>query len=107
MYLTILLQSSAQAAPGGSSAAMWIMLLLIMVVMWIFMIVPQRKQQKADEKYRSELKKGDKVVTIGGIHGTIAEEVDKNDSTILMKIDGDVKMRVEKNAIQRQGVASK
>jgi len=106
MYLTILLQSSAQAAPGGSSAAMWIMLLLIMVVMWIFMIVPQRKQQKADEKYRSELKKGDKIVTIGGIHGTV-DEVDDTNNTILMKIDGDVKMRVEKNAIQRQGVASK
>ena len=75
---------------------MWIMLLLIFVVMWFFMIRPQRKQQKELEKFRNELKKGDKVVTAGGIYGTVAEIQER---TVLLKVDGDVKLRVDKNSL--------
>ena len=74
------------------------MMILIFVVMWIFMIRPQRKQQKEMEKFRSELKKGDKVVTAGGIYGTIAEIDEK---TVLIKVDGEVKLRVDKSSIVR------
>jgi len=98
--LTVLLQTTggAAAAPQGSSASMWIMLLLIFVVMWFFMIRPQRKQQKELEKFRSGLKKGDKVVTVGGIHGVI-DEVKDNESTVLLRVDGEVKLRVEKSSL--------
>lgn len=81
---------------------MWIMIILIFVVMWAFMIRPQRKQQKELEKFRSELKKGDKVVTAGGIYGTVDEVTEK---TVLMKVDGDVKIRVDKNSIARDYTA--
>lgn len=74
------------------------MIILFFVVMWLFMIRPQRKQQKALEKFRNELKKGDKVVTAGGIFGTVAEI---NDRTVLIKVDGEVKLRVDKNSILR------
>ena len=77
---------------------MWIMLILIFVVMWLFMIRPQRKQQKELEKFRSELKRGDKVVTAGGIFGTVDEIKDKS---VLIKVDGEVKLRVDKNSIMR------
>lgn len=77
---------------------MWIMLLLIFVVMWFFMIRPQRKQQKELEKFRNELKKGDKIVTVGGIFGTVAEVSEK---TVLIKVDGETKLRVDKNSIVR------
>lgn len=77
---------------------MWIMLILIFAVMWLFMIRPQRKQQKELEKFRSELKKGDKVITAGGIYGTVAEI---QDHTVLIKVDGDVKIRVDKTSIMR------
>lgn len=89
-----------QAAPAqqGGGASMWIMLILIFVVMWLFMIRPQRKQQKELEKFRSELKKGDKVITAGGIYGTIAEI---QDTTVLIKVDGEVKIRVDKTSIMR------
>ena len=63
--LTLVLQT--QPAPHGAGWSMWIMLALIFVIMWFFMIRPQRKQQKELEKFRNALKKGDKVVTIGGI----------------------------------------
>lgn len=76
--------------------SMWIMLALIFVVMWLFMIRPQRKQQKELEAFRAALKKGDKVVTVGGIFGTVDEIKDKS---VLIKVDGDVKLRVDKNSL--------
>ena len=75
---------------------MWIMLALIFVVMWFFMIRPQRKQQKELESFRNALKKGDKVVTIGGIFGTVCEI--KEDS-VLIEVDNNVKIRVSKQAL--------
>ena len=103
--LTTLLQAAAPAAGAagqqqGGGWTMWIMLILIFVVMWLFMIRPQRKQQKEMEQFRSGLKKGDKVVTAGGIFGTIAE-TDPNSPTVLLKVDGDVKLRVAKASLQR------
>ena len=75
---------------------MWIMLALIFVVMWFFMIRPQRKQQKELQNFRDGLKKGDKVVTIGGIYGTVDEI---KEGTVLINVDKDVKIRVSKNAL--------
>ena len=75
---------------------MWIMLILILVVMWLFMIRPQRKQQKELQKFREGLKKGDKVVTIGGIYGTVVEVKEK---TLLLEVDSNVKIRVDKNSV--------
>lgn len=98
MYLTMLLQSAAASgnATGGGNMSFLIMMVLIFVVMWLFMIRPQRKQQKEIEKFRKELKKGDKVVTAGGIYGTIASIEER---TVLLKVDGDVKIRVDKASL--------
>ena len=98
--LAIALQAAkpAAGAAGASQGSFWIMIILVFVVMWLFMIRPQRKQQKELEKFRNELKKGDKVVTAGGIYGTVAEIQDR---TVLIKVDGEVKLRVDKNSLQR------
>lgn len=85
----------AAAQPGGGWS-MWVMLILIIVVMWFFMIRPQRKQQKELQKFRDGLKKGDKIVTIGGIYGTVAEIKEK---TLLIEIDSNVKIKVDKNSV--------
>ncbi len=87
-----------QAAPAaqGSQWSMWIMLALIFVVMWFFMIRPQRKQQKELQNFRDSLKKGDKVVTIGGIYGTVTEI---KEGSVLIEVDNNVKIRVSKQAI--------
>ena len=74
------------------------MILLLFGVMYFFMIRPQRKQQKELEAFRSSLKKGDKVVTTGGIYGVVDEITDR---TVLIKVDGDVKLRMDKNSIIR------
>jgi preprotein translocase subunit YajC len=80
----------------GGGMSMWIMLALIFGVMWFFMIRPQGKQQKEPQKFRDGLKKGDKVVTIGGIYGTITES---KDASVLVEVDNGVKIRVSKQAL--------
>ncbi len=90
------LLQAAPAAQQGGGLSMWIMLLLIFVVMWFFMIRPQRKQQKELQNFRDGLKKGDKVVTVGGIYGTVYEI---KEAYILMEVDNNVKIRVSKQAI--------
>ena len=89
------LQAAAPAAQG-SSWSMWIMLALIFVVMWFFMIRPQKKQQKELQNFRDGLKKGDKVVTIGGIYGTVCEI---KENSVLIEVDNNVKIRVSKQAL--------
>ena len=74
------------------------MMVLIFAVMWLFMIRPQRKQQKELEKFRNELKKGDDVITAGGILGKVAEITETD---VLIKVDGEVKLRVNKNFINK------
>ena len=95
MNMFTILQA-AQTAQQGGGWSMWIMLALIFVVMWFFMIRPQKKQQKELENFRNSLQKGDKVVTIGGIFGTVAEI--KEDS-VLIEVDNGVKIRVSKQAL--------
>ena len=97
LYIALQAQGAAQGQAGGGMG-FWIMIILMFVVMWLFMIRPQRKQQKELEAFRNALKKGDKVVTAGGIYGTVADIQEK---TVLIKVDGDVKLRVDKNSIQK------
>ena len=95
LFIPLQAQASGQAAAGGSSMSFFLMLILLFAVMYFFMIRPQRKQQKELEAFRSGLKKGDKVVTTGGIYGTVDEVSDR---TVLIKVDGDVKLRMDKNS---------
>lgn len=94
LFTILQAQASAQGAQGGAS--FWIMIILLFGIMWLFMIRPQRKQQKELEKFRSELKKGDKVVTAGGIYGTIDEVKEKY---VLLAVDANAKIRVDKSSI--------
>ena len=73
-----------------------IMLVLILVVFYFFMIRPQMKKQKELNNYRKDLKRGDKVITTGGIYGRVYEV---KENTITMEVGGDVKLKVDKNAV--------
>jgi preprotein translocase subunit YajC len=77
---------------GGSNI---IMLVLMVVVFYFFMIRPQMKKQKELKKFRENLAVGDKVVTIGGVHGKILEIAE---STVLISSEG-TKIRFDKSAI--------
>lgn len=98
LTFTLLQAAPARQAPAGGGSMFWVMIIAMFVIMWFFMIRPQRKQQKELEKFRNSLKRGDKVVTAGGIYGTVDEIKDR---TVLIKVDGDVKLRVDKNSLVR------
>jgi preprotein translocase subunit YajC len=70
----------------------------MVVVGYLFFIRPQTKKAKDDRKFREELKKGDKIVTIGGIHGRVAEV---KESTIMLDVGEGKKLKIEKAAVSR------
>ncbi len=78
---------------GGANQL--IMIVLMIGVFYFFMIRPQMKKQKELKKFREGLKAGDKIVTIGGIHGKILEIAD---TTVLIQSEG-TKLRLEKSAV--------
>ena len=94
----------SQAVPdvtGGGGSTSLIFFGLIFVVMYFFMIRPQVKKQKKENKFRSELQKGDQVITIGGIHGKVIEV---KDTTVILENHG-IKMKIEKTAIAMNQVS--
>jgi preprotein translocase subunit YajC len=90
----LLLQESQ--AQGGGNMTVFIMILLMFVVMYFFMIRPQQKKQKQLKEMRKLLGKGDKIITQGGIFGTIVEV---KDEYFLVEIDNNVKIRVVKDLV--------
>jgi len=87
-----------QGGQGGQQSGWWsfLPLLLIVVVFYFFFIRPQMKRSKDQKKFRESLQKGQKVITIGGIHGRIVEI---QDTTVTIEVENQVRLRVEKSAI--------
>ena len=69
---------------------------LMILVLWLFMWRPESKRRKEMQKFREGLKKGDKVITAGGIYGTVKEIKER---TLLIEVDGNVTLRVDKNLV--------
>jgi preprotein translocase subunit YajC len=87
-----------QAEGAGSTGILGQVFLFgsIILIMYFFMIRPQQKKQKDAKNFVSEIKKGDSVVTIGGIHGKVfSVEAD----TILLELEKGLKIKVEKSAV--------
>ncbi|UII22389.1 preprotein translocase subunit YajC [Fulvivirga ligni] len=92
MLKTVLLQAS------GSGGGMQSMILFggVALVFYFFMIRPQQKKQKDQKKFIQEIKRGDQVVTIGGIHGKVLSADDDN---VVLEIDKGVKITILKSSI--------
>ena len=93
MLNNILLQASADPMGGMSSI---IMIVALIAIFYFFMIRPQSQKQKKINEFRNNLKKGDKVMTAGGIYGRIREI---NDTYALLEIDNNVTIKIDKNSI--------
>jgi len=91
MY-SILLEAQAESNPY----AMPIMMVAMFGILYFFMIRPQQKKQKEQKKFGEEIKKGDYVVTIGGVHGHVAEV---EDDTIILEAERGARIRFSKSAI--------
>lgn len=90
----ILMMGGGDEKGGGASSL--IFLALIIVVFYFFMIRPQVKKTKEQKKFREAIKKGDQIITIGGIHGKI---VDVQELTFTIETEGGSKFKIEKSAV--------
>ena len=88
-----------QAASGSGNWSFMIMLGLMFVIMYFFMIRPQQKKAKDQKKFIEEVKKGDYVVTIGGMHGRVAE---MEGDTFILEAEKGARMRYSKTAISME-----
>ena len=92
-----LLQGAASAATGSQSMLMTVLpFVLIIAIFYFFIIRPQNKKQKEAEQMRNALSKGDKVVTIGGVHGTVASV---KESTVIIKVEDGARIEFDRSAI--------
>ncbi len=88
---------------GGGGPEQLIFLVLILVVFYFFMIRPQMKKAKEQKKFRESIGKGDRIVTVGGIHGKI---IDVEEKTFIVEVLDQTRLRVEKTAVSMENTAT-
>jgi preprotein translocase subunit YajC len=89
------------APAGGGLLGLFLPFLLVFIVFYFFIIRPQKRREENRKTMISAVKKGDRIVTIGGIHATVLRV---EDSSVLAEVDANVKLRIDKNAIASVGV---
>ena len=87
---------AAAAQPAGGGWSVWIMILAMIAIMYFFMWRPESKRRKQMEAFRNGLKKGDKIITAGGIYGTVKEVETKS---LLIEVDSNVTLRIAKDMV--------
>ncbi len=100
-HLNVLLM--APSGGEGSGFATLMPLLIIIVIFYFFFIRPQIKKNKDLRKFREALKKGDKIITIGGIHGKIIET---GDTWFIIEVEGQNRLKVERSAVAMNTVSA-
>ena len=83
-------------ADPANPLTMFLPLILIFIVFYFFIIRPQKKKEDTRKSMIESVSKGDKIVTIGGVHGTVTQV---DDTSVLAQVDSNTKLRIEKNAI--------
>ena len=102
--LAVLLMAPSGDPNSSGGSFQFIMLGAIMLVFWLFMIRPQAKKAKEQKKFLENLGKGDRIVTIAGIHGTINRVND--DNTFQLEVSPGMYMKIEKSAISSEWTAA-
>ena len=98
--LNIFLQAQQ---PGGGMSNL-IILVMMILVFWLFMIRPQAKKAKQQKQFMNNIQKGDKIVTIAGIHGTINKV--NEDNTLNLEVSPGSYLKIEKSAISMEWSAA-
>jgi preprotein translocase subunit YajC len=97
MKSVLIAMAPSQSGQGGGDFTTTILMFAVIIAIFYFMILrPQQKRQKDRQKLLESMKKGDKVITAGGLHGTI---VGIEDKTLLLQIADNVKVKVERSSI--------
>ncbi len=106
LYSILLQAAPAAGAPGAQSPSALptlIMIVLMIVVFYFFMIRPQMKKAKVEKNFKEQIVKGDKIVTLGGIHGKIVEVAER---TFIIEVEGGNRLKIEKSAISMEATRS-
>jgi preprotein translocase subunit YajC len=96
LALQIFVLSGPPPEGGGGLASLFLPFLLVFIVFYFFIIRPQKKREDTRKSMIEAVKKGDRVVTIGGVHATVTKV---DDTSVLAQVDDNVKLRFDKNAI--------
>lgn len=97
---SIFLATGNGTQPSGGGSFQLILLLAIMLVFWLFMIRPQSKRAKEQKKFLENLQKGEKIVTIAGIHGVIQKV--NEDGTLQLEVSPGYYIKIERSAISME-----
>lgn len=97
MFFNIL-QGAAASGKGGFDPTMIIMLVVMFAIVYFFMIRPQRKRQKEIQKFRESLAIGSKIVTAGGIYGTV-KDLNEGQPYLTVEISSGVKIQIDRNYV--------
>ena len=90
--------------PGKGGGFEFVFLGLMILVFWMFMIRPQAKKAKEQKKFSENMQKGDKIVTIAGIHGTVNKVND--DGTLMLETSPGSYMKIEKSSVSMEWTAN-
>lgn len=96
MNVLHLIGMTPQGTGGGGMTSTLIMFALIIVIFYFMILRPQQKRQKDRQKLLEAVQKGDKIITVGGMHGTV---VGLEEKTLLVQISDNVKVKFEKTAV--------
>ena len=104
MNLATVFLMLGQGGSGGGGGFQFVFLGLMILVFWMFMIRPQAKKAKLQKQFMQNLQKGDKVVTIAGIHGTVNRV--NEDGTFMLEINPGSYIKMEKSAVSMEMTAN-
>jgi protein translocase subunit yajC len=96
--MTTMFLAAQTAGQGGGGMGMILMMVAIFAIMWIFMIHPQQKKQKAIRNFQNSLQEGAKVITGGGVYGTV-RRIDIETNTVELEVASGVRIRVDRNYV--------
>lgn len=96
LALDVFLLSGPPPEGGGGIASLFLPFLLVFIVFYFFIIRPQKKREDTRKSMIEAVKKGDRIVTIGGVHATVTKV---DETSVLAQVDENVKLRFDKNAI--------
>ena len=89
-------------APANAGTMQLILLGGMVLVFYFFMIRPQNKKNKEQKAFRESIGKGDRIVTIGGVHGKIVET---DETTVIIEVEGQNRLKIERSAISAENTA--
>lgn len=96
LALQFFLLSGPPPEGGGGLAGLFLPFLLVFIVFYFFIIRPQKKREDTRKTMIEAVKKGDRIVTIGGVHATVTKV---DETSVLAQVDDNVKLRFDKNAV--------